>query len=122
MNIPKTVEVSYKVRAYAEDDVMEVSRILDLSQLSEDDIMSYALDSIIILSQASDRRNATKKDNAIPIRTTGTFVVNKPGSRGTVSAESRLVKALGKDTAELAITKFGSAEAALDALKALIKE
>ena len=122
MSIPKTVEVAYKVKAYAEDDVMEVTRILDLSNLSEDDIMSYALDSIIILSQASDRRNATKKEGAIPIRATGTFKVNKSGSRGTVSAEAKLVKALGKETAELAITKFGSAEAALEALKALIKE
>lgn len=122
MNIPKTIEVAYKVRVDREDEPMDVTRTLDMSELSEDDIMSYALDSIIILSQAKDRRDATKKDNPIPIRATGTFKVGKPGIKATVSAEAKLVKALGKDVAEKAVAKYGSAEAALEALKALITE
>lgn len=122
MNIPKTIEVGYKVRVDREDEPMDVTRTLDMSNLSEEDIMSYALDSIIILSQAKDRRDATKKEGAIPIRLTGTFVVGKPGFKTVMSAQAKLTKALGKDVADKAIAKYGSAEAALDAMKALIGE
>ena len=122
MNIPKTIEVGYKVRIDREDEPMDVVRTLDMSNLSVEDIMSYALDSIIILSQAKDRRDAVKKENAVPIRLTGTFVVGKPGFKTVMSAKAKLEKALGKDVAEKAIAKYETAEKALEAMKALIGE
>jgi hypothetical protein len=122
MNIPKMIEVGYKVRCDREDKPLDVVRTLDMSNLSEEDIMSYALDSIIILSQAKDRRDAVKKENPVPIRLAGTFVVGKPGFKTVMSAKGKIEKALGKDVAEKAIAKYGSAEAALNAMKALIGE
>lgn len=116
MNIPEKIEVVYKVRATKDDDVLEVKRLLDMTKVSEDDILSYALDSIIILSQAQDRRNALKKDGDGTIPDEGVYVVPKPGTRTVASAYSRLVKAFGQTKADAAVAKFGSAEKAIEAL------
>ena len=96
MNIPMTIEVAYKVRVDREDEPMEVTRTLDMSNLSEDDIMSYALDSIIILSQAKDRRDAVKKEDAIPIQLTATFKVGKPGMKNVGSAKETILRKASK--------------------------
>lgn len=124
MNRPEKVEVVYKARVTKDDDQVEVSRTLDMSQLTDEDILSYALDSIIILSQAADRRNALKKDEkgkiSGEIPTTGTYLVPRPGQRATADPMSKLVKVLGKERAEAAVAKHGSAERVIEIMKDLI--
>lgn len=122
MNIPQKIEDTYNVRVSRDDEPVTVTRIYDMSNLTEDDVMSYALDSIRILCQGKDRRDALKKDSDGTIKDNATYVVPRPGSRTIATAESRLVKAFGKEKAEKAIEKFGSAEEALEALKSFLED
>jgi len=117
---PEKIEVTYKVKATKDDDTSEVTRTLDMSKLSDDDILSYALDSIIILSQAQDRRNALKKDGDGSIKDTAVYVVPKPGQRTIADPMTKLVKLIGKEKADAAVAKHGSAEKVLDIIKSLI--
>ena len=118
IDFPKRMEVSYNVKATKDDDATAVTRVLDFSQCTADEIIGLVLDSAIILSQAQDRRDMlSKTGNGQP--KAGDYVVRLKG-RKTMSAYDRLVKAFGKANADKAVEKFGTAEEALKALAALI--
>jgi hypothetical protein len=123
MNIPKMIEVSYKVRVSKDDESEDVVRLLDLTDLTDDDILSYALDSIIILSQAKDRRDAMRKDGDGIIPVSATFKVGRPGQKNAgASAEAKLKKVFGEEKTAKLIEKYETAEKALEAVKALVDD
>jgi hypothetical protein len=105
---------STRVRAGAKPEVTKLR--LDLTQLNWEDVLEYALGALVIKRQGSYR-----KDGSVPFE--DSWVVPKPGVRGTsvqMDAQAALVKGFGLEKAQALVRKFGSAEAAFEALKALL--
>ena len=96
---------------------------LDFSGLNEEDILEMATDSAVIKWQASARRAAMKKEGAIPIPESATYIVPKPGTRanGTVSDEAALARIVGAEKAkELIAAAGGDAKKAFEKIRALL--
>lgn len=79
------------------DDAIRTKLIIDMSKVTETDLVEYAIDALIIKWQASIRR---KKDAKIP--TEATYIVPKPGTRAqaTMSEEEMFAALLRKYTPE----------------------
>lgn len=102
-------------KMYAEGDAIQTTLTLDFSGLSIDDIYEVAAKAAVVTWQSNAR---SKKS----IPTVAEYKVPKPGTRSvaTLDHAAALVKAIGADMAYKAMQKFGSAEAACEALKALV--
>ena len=85
----KKVTITCETRRFAEDDKVQTSLTLDFTNLSDEDILQYAIDAATIKWQGAQRR---KKEGAIP--TSDVYVVPKPGTRAT--GEVSLDKAFEK--------------------------
>jgi hypothetical protein len=101
------------------DDAVRTELTLDMSGVTAEELVEYAIDALIIKFQASIRR---KKDANVP--TKATYRVPKPGTRATatLSPFDMLVKQFGMDRANWAVAKFGTAEAAVEALQKVLDE
>lgn len=93
---------------------------LDLNGLTDADIREYAYDAMVIKWQSAARRNATK--NGVKIPTETTYIVPKPGVRGavTLTADKMLLQMFGLEKSLVLIEKYGTAEKAIEAVKALM--
>lgn len=71
------------------DDATKTALTLDFSQVTEKDLVEYAIDALVIKWQSAIRR---KKDAKVP--TEATYVVPKPGTRAIqeLSTEEMLLK------------------------------
>jgi hypothetical protein len=92
-----------KTRVIAEGEQIETALTIDLCNLTEQDIMAYAIDSLTIKWQALAR-----KGSVVP--TEATYIPNKPGTRNTTGVDITPAKL---------IKRFGSIEKAIEALSAL---
>uniref|UniRef100_A0A6M3KQQ5 Uncharacterized protein n=1 Tax=viral metagenome TaxID=1070528 RepID=A0A6M3KQQ5_9ZZZZ len=101
------------------DDAVKTSLTLDMSGVTETDLVEYAIDALIIKWQASIRR---KKDVEVP--TVATYKVPKPGTRAAavMSPFEMLVIQFGQERADWMVAKFGSAEDAVEALQKQLDE
>ncbi len=80
------------------DDAIKTKLTLDMSNVTETELVEYAVDALVIKWQASVRR---KKNAEVP--TEATYVVPKPGTRAVpVMSDSDMMDALAKkyDNAE----------------------
>ena len=123
VEVPVLFTTTYAVRMDREDVPVEVERTFDFSELTPEGLLALAMKSIVIDSQAADRRNATKKgsDGTIPLKQT--VVVKNPGTRGATpeSVEKKLTRLLGKEKADkLLALHDGDANKALAAIEALL--
>lgn len=92
---------------------------IDLGLLTIEDIVDYAIDSIVIKAQNIWRRNYINYSTPIPA--TYTYIVPKPGTRSAAqSPEELLFTMFGHEVASNLITKHGSASAALAFVKDII--
>lgn len=78
-------EIACNTSAYQDGPAVRTNLTLDFSGVTKDDLVEYAIDSLVIKWQASARRAANKKENAIPIPKTATYLVPKPGVRVAVT-------------------------------------
>ena len=94
----KKVIVTCRTRRFEGDGETVTELTLDFSNLSEEDIFNMAADSAVIKWQAAARRAALKKDGAVAIPKSATYIVPKPGTRATgeVSAEKAVKTILRK--------------------------
>lgn len=101
------------------DDAVRTALTLDMSNVTEKDLVEYAVDALVIKWQASIRR---KKDAKVPV--TATYIVPKPGTRAVakLTAEQLLVEQYGREKANWLIAKCGTAEEAVAMLKKHIEE
>ena len=81
-----------ETRAYADADPVQTELTLDCSSLTQRDFIEYALRSLVISWQSMARRNALKKENAVPIPAKATVVVEKPGVRKQMDMDSLITK------------------------------
>lgn len=119
----KKVELYVGTALYKDGPQTRTKLTLDFSGLNEEDILEMATDSAVIKWQASARRAAMKKENAIPIPTEATYIVPKPGTRasGTVSDEAALVRVVGAEKAkELIAAAGGDAKKAFEKIRILL--
>lgn len=108
-------------RMSEDHDAVKTALTLDLSQVTTEDLIEYAIDAIVIKWQGMVRRS--KSITVVP--TEATYVVPKPGTRATgeVSAYQALVKVLGAEGAARLVAKHdGDATKALAAVKAAMGE
>ena len=74
------------------DDAVKTTLTLDMSGVTEKELVEYAVDALIIKWQSSIRR---KKSEKVP--TTATYKVPKPGTRAaTVMSDEEMFAALAK--------------------------
>lgn len=123
IEVPVRFTTTYNVKMDREDVPVEVERTFDFSELTPEGLLALAMKSIVIDSQAADRRNATKKgsDGTIPLKQT--VVVKNPGTRASTpeSVEKKLTRLLGKEKADkLLALHDGDANKALAAIEALL--
>ena len=91
------------------DDAVKTKLTLDMSNVSEAELVEYAIDALVIKWQASVRR---KKDAKVP--TEATYNVPKPGTRAAaVMSDEDMLKAL--------IKKYGPV-GAIEALQEKVNE
>lgn len=90
----KKVEVYVSTRMFEGDDPVKTKLTIDVSSLTDQDILEYAVDSLKIKWQNALRR---KKDSKIPAE--ATYVAPKPGSRSapTLTPYQALEVAFGKE-------------------------
>jgi len=95
-------ELFCSTKRFEGDDAVKTKLTLDFSAVTKDDLVEYAIDSLVIKWQNSIRR---KKDAAVP--TSATYVVPKPGTRASASmSEDEMVAKLAKTmTADEIIAK-----------------
>ena len=79
-------------KPYEGAEAVETELTLDCSALSQRDFIEYALRSLVISWQSTARRNALKKENAVPIPAKATVVVEKPGVRKQMDMDSLIAK------------------------------
>lgn len=86
------------------DDAVKTALTLDFSNVSEKDLVEYAIDSLVIKWQNAIRR---KKDAAVP--TKATYLVPKPGTRAAqaMSKLDMLYSLFGKEKVIALINKAG---------------
>lgn len=101
------------------DDAVRTSLTLDMSNVTEKDLVEYAVDALVIKWQASKRRSKTAT-----IPATATYIVPKPGTRAsaTLTAEQHLVQLFGAEKAAILIAERGSAEKVVEAMKEMFPE
>jgi hypothetical protein len=119
----KKVELYVGTALYKDGPQTRTKLTLDFSGLNEKDILEMATDSAVIKWQASARRAAMKKEDAIPIPESATYIVPKPGTRasGTVSDEAALVRVVGAEKAkELIAAAGGDAKKAFEKIRILL--
>jgi hypothetical protein len=109
MDFEKIHVVMLKTKRFEDDDVVETELTLDYSNCTIEDLLAKAIKSDKISWQASFRN---KKADNISIPTKATYVVPKVGTRAVKQVEA---------TPEAIIAKFGSVDAAIQALEALRK-
>jgi hypothetical protein len=104
-----------KTRMSEDHDTVYTELTVDTSKLSEEQVREYAAMKAVVPWQSLIR---SKKE----IPTIATYVISPVGMRTSqpIDHAAALVKALGPDVAYKAIQKFGSAEQACEALKALV--
>lgn len=106
----KKVTVSCKTKMFEGADAVETELTLDFSGLSDEDVLSMAVDSAVIKWQSAARRAALK---AIPIPKVATYIVPKPGTRATGEVSTaKAVKTLLRKAG-------GDVAAAMEMLKAM---
>ena len=90
----KKVDVYCNTKRYEGDNAVRTKLTVDFSGLTDDDILSMAVDSAVIKWQSGIRR---KKDAVVPRE--ATYVVPKPGTRSvqTLTPFEMLVQLFGKD-------------------------
>ena len=105
-------------RRFEGDDAVKTKLTLDMSGVSEAELVEYAIDALIIKWQASIRR---KKGESVP--TEATYKVPKPGTRAaaTMTPFEMLTSIFGKEKALELVTKAGSVEKAVEVLKGFIE-
>ena len=108
----KTIFCSTK--RFEGDDATKTKLTLDMSNVSETELVEYAVDALVIKWQASIRR---KKGEVVP--TEATYKVPKPGTRAaaTLSPFEMLTSIFGKDKALQLVNEYGSVENVVEALK-----
>jgi len=85
-------EVFCSTKRFEGDDAVKTKLTLDMSGVTEADLVEYATDALVIKWQASIRR---KKNASVP--TEATYVVPKPGTRAsTVMSDEDMFSALAK--------------------------
>ena len=85
-------------RRFAGDDAVKTKLTLDMSGVTKDDLIEYAIDSLVIKWQTSIRK---KKNASVPSE--ATYKVPKPGTRAAAEmSDEEMLMALAK--------KFGSVE------------
>lgn len=91
------------------DDAVQTKLTLDFSNVSESELIEYAIDALVIKWQSAARRAGNKKDNAVPIPKVATYVVPKPGTRatGAISDRDALVRVVGESAATMLIEAAG---------------
>jgi hypothetical protein len=104
-----------KTRMSEDHEAVYTELTVDTSNLSEEQVREYAAMKAVVPWQSLIR---SKKE----IPTVATYVISAVGTRASqpIDHAAALVKALGADRAYKAVQKCGSAEAACEALKALI--
>ena len=114
------ITATFSVRLDKEDDQTQVTRTFDLKLLTVDDLIEFAMKTIIIDEQARIRRNAQSVKDIVLVKTVD---VAKPGTRmiSTQRTIKLLTKLVGDDMALKMEKKFGSAEKALEHAKVLIQ-
>lgn len=103
-----------KTRRFAEDDEVQTELTLDCSDLTARDFQEYALMSLAIKWQGQARRNATRKDNPIPIPVKAEWKVPKPGVRTQLTID-QMVMALSFGAKAELLAKLMSAMQDTDA-------
>ena len=90
----KKVDVYCNTRRFEGDDAVRTKLTVDFSALTDEDILSMAVDSAVIKWQSGIRR---KKDAVVPKE--ATYVVPKPGTRAAtvMTPFEMLVSLFGKD-------------------------
>jgi hypothetical protein len=96
------------------DDAVRTTLTLDMSGVTETELVEYAVDALIIKWQASIRR---KKDVKVPAE--ATYKVPKPGTRATptLSPLDMLKAQFGEERAAWLVAKYGTVEDAVEVLQ-----
>lgn len=108
-------------RRFEGDDAVKTKLTLDFQNVSETDLIEYAIDALVIKWQGAIRR---KKDAKVPSE--ATYLVPKPGTRAAAQMLpfDALVMACGgnKELALSVVNKAGSVEKALELFKAVLED
>lgn len=115
-------EVFCNTALYKDGPATRTKLTLDFSGVTKDDLVEYAIDSLVIKWQGSARRLGTKKENPVAIPKEATYLVPKPGSRAVAQMTpfEMLSGVFGKEKALDLVNKAGgNVEAVLEKLKAL---
>lgn len=103
------------------DDAVKTKLTLDMSNVTETDLVAYAVDALVIKWQSAIRR---KKDVKVP--TEATYMVPKPGTRSaaTMTPFDALLLICGnnKDMALGIVNKAGSVEKALELFQGVLAD
>jgi hypothetical protein len=104
-----------KTKVIAEGEQIETTLTIDLCNLTEQDIIAYAIDSLTIKWQTLAR-----KGSIVP--TEATYIPNKPGTRlvKTVNSLDVLKKLFDMNQVYALLKKYGDADKAVAAIKPLI--
>jgi len=107
-------EVFCSTKRFEGDDAVKTKLTLDMSGVSETELVEYAVDALIIKWQSSVRR---KKNESVP--TTATYKVPKPGTRAAavVTPFEMLTSIFGKEKALQLVNEYGTVEKVVEALK-----
>ena len=114
----RIIKVACDTRIRAGAAQVRTELTVDASSLSEAGMVAYMVDAAVIKWQAAMRRAGN-------IPTTATFVVPEPGTRTggfAVTPLKALVTTFGQERADKMVAKFGSPEAACEAMRALMDE
>ena len=115
-------ELFCDTRAYQDGDQTRTKLTLDFSGVTKDDLVEYAVDSLVIKWQSAARRAALKKENAVAIPGEATYVVPKPGTRAsapTLTPYQALELVFGK---EKMLTLVNAANGNVESVIAKFKE
>lgn len=96
-------------------DAVTTELTLDFSRVTVDDVYEIAAQAAVIKWQGNARRGKE-------IPATATYVVPKPGTRGSAPVDyaAALVKLLGGDKTMILLRKYGDAEKAYAAIKPML--
>uniref|UniRef100_A0A6M3JB08 Tail assembly chaperone n=1 Tax=viral metagenome TaxID=1070528 RepID=A0A6M3JB08_9ZZZZ len=103
-------------KQFAGDDAVSTELTIDLSNLTEADVLEYAVQTLVIRWQGSAR-----KAKSIPA--TATYTAPKPGTKGTgIITRTALLNKLFGAKAPALIAKYGDVDKAYEAVKAFIDD
>ena len=111
-------QVFCSTKRFEGDDAVKTKLTLDMSGVTAEDLIEYAVDALVIKWQASIRR---KKDADVPSE--ATYKVPKPGVRAAAQMTpfAMLTNIFGKEKALELVNKAGSVEKAMEVLKGFIE-